>query len=150
MTHQRGLPEVHPQGLSIRAGSIFEVKAGEIFVAGKWQAPQSGETYQPINPANEEPVGTVGKGDERDIDLAVTAARKAFDEGPWPKMTPHERGMPQVISMQRRRRIAAGSGTSLDEVNKLMAARKQMAKMMKQVGKGKMPTLPPGVGGPRR
>src|SRR5262245_6102116 len=68
------------------------MKAGEIFVAGKWQAPQSGETYQPINPANEEPVGTVGKGDERDIDLAVAAARKAFDEGPWPKMTPHERG----------------------------------------------------------
>ena len=53
--------------------------------------------------------------------------------------------MPHVISMQRRRRIAAGSGTSLDEVNKLMAARKQMAKMMKQMGKGKMPTLPPGV-----
>ncbi|HKX01125.1 MAG TPA: aldehyde dehydrogenase family protein, partial [Methylomirabilota bacterium] len=68
------------------------MKAGEIFVAGKWQAPLSGETYQPINPANEEPVGTVGKGDERDIDLAVTAARKAFDEGPWPKMSPHERG----------------------------------------------------------
>ena len=60
-------------------------------------------------------------------------------------MTPHERRMPHVISMQRRRRIAAGSGTSLDEVNKLMAARKQMAKMMKQMGKGKMPTLPPGL-----
>jgi signal recognition particle subunit SRP54 len=65
-------------------------------------------------------------------------------------MTPQERRMPHVISVQRRRRIAAGSGTSLDEVNKLMAARKQMAKMMKQMGKGKMPTLPPGVGGPRR
>jgi acyl-CoA reductase-like NAD-dependent aldehyde dehydrogenase len=68
------------------------MKAGEIFVAGKWQAPLSGETYQPINPANEEPLSPVGKGDERDIDAAVTAARKAFDEGPWPKMSPHERG----------------------------------------------------------
>ena len=68
------------------------MKAGEIFVAGKWQATRSGETYQPINPANEEPIGAVGKGDEGDIDLAVTAARKAFDEGPWPKMNPHERG----------------------------------------------------------
>ena len=68
------------------------MKAGEIFVAGKWQAPASGETYQPINPANEEPVGAVGKGDERDIDLAVAAARKAFDEGPWPRMSPHDRG----------------------------------------------------------
>ncbi|MEX0851008.1 MAG: signal recognition particle protein [Gaiellaceae bacterium] len=57
-------------------------------------------------------------------------------------MTPRERAMPHVINTQRRRRIAAGSGTSLDEVNKLMAARKQMAKMMKQMGKGKMPALP--------
>ena len=68
------------------------MKAGEIFVAGKWQPTISGETYQPINPANEEPLAAVGKGDERDIDAAVAAARKAFDEGPWPKMSPHERG----------------------------------------------------------
>jgi signal recognition particle subunit SRP54 len=57
-------------------------------------------------------------------------------------MTPQERRLPHIISTQRRRRIAAGSGTSLGEVNKLIAARKQMAKMMKQMGKGKMPTLP--------
>ena len=57
-------------------------------------------------------------------------------------MTPQERAVPHVISTQRRRRIAAGSGTTLDEVNKLMAARKQMAKMMKQMGKGKMPRFP--------
>ena len=57
-------------------------------------------------------------------------------------MTPDERRRPHIISTPRRRRIAAGSGTSLDEVNKLMAARKQMAKMMKQLGKGKMPALP--------
>ena len=63
-------------------------------------------------------------------------------------MTPQERRMPHIISTQRRRRIAAGSGTSLDEVNKLIAARKQMAKMMKQVSKGKLPTLP-GAGGYR-
>jgi signal recognition particle subunit SRP54 len=57
-------------------------------------------------------------------------------------MTPHERATPDVINPGRRRRIANGSGTSIDEVNKLMAARKQMAKMMKQMGKGKMPALP--------
>ena len=68
------------------------MKTGEIFVGGKWQAPASGETYQPINPASEEPLTPVAKGDERDVDLAVAAARKAFDEGPWPRMSPHERG----------------------------------------------------------
>jgi len=57
-------------------------------------------------------------------------------------MTPQERQMPHIVSTHRRRRIAAGSGTTLDEVNKLMAARKQMAKMMKQIGKGKMPAFP--------
>jgi signal recognition particle subunit SRP54 len=59
-------------------------------------------------------------------------------------MTPQERAMPHLISTQRRRRIAAGSGTTLDEVNKLMAARKQMAKMMKQMGKGKTNLQLPG------
>jgi signal recognition particle subunit SRP54 len=57
-------------------------------------------------------------------------------------MTPHERRLPHVIDLSRRRRIAAGSGTSLDQVNRLISARKQMAKMMKQLGKGKMPALP--------
>jgi acyl-CoA reductase-like NAD-dependent aldehyde dehydrogenase len=68
------------------------MKAGEIFVGGAWQEPASGETYQPINPANEEPIAAVGKGDERDIDRAVAAARKAFDTGPWPRMSAAERG----------------------------------------------------------
>jgi signal recognition particle subunit SRP54 len=57
-------------------------------------------------------------------------------------MTPQERALPHVINPGRRRRIANGSGTTIDEVNKLMAARKQMAKMMKQMGKGKMPAFP--------
>ena len=57
-------------------------------------------------------------------------------------MTPHERRVPHLINGPRRRRIAAGSGSSIDDVNKLLAARKQMQKMMKQFGKGKMPTLP--------
>ncbi len=65
---------------------------GQIFINGKWQAPVTGETYAPINPATEEPLSVVGRGDERDIAAAVAAARKAFDEGPWPRMTPHERG----------------------------------------------------------
>ncbi len=61
-------------------------------------------------------------------------------------MTPQERRMPHIISTPRRRRIAAGSGTTLEEVNKLMASRKQMAKMMKQMGKGKLPTFPGQLG----
>jgi signal recognition particle subunit SRP54 len=65
-------------------------------------------------------------------------------------MTPQERRMPHLIDGSRRKRIAAGSGTDVQQVNKLLAARKQMQKMMKQMGKGKMPGLPPELMQPRR
>ncbi len=57
-------------------------------------------------------------------------------------MTPQERRIPHLINGSRRVRIAKGSGTSVQQVNQLLTARKQMQKMMKQMGKGKMPTLP--------
>ncbi|TML55666.1 MAG: signal recognition particle protein [Actinobacteria bacterium] len=57
-------------------------------------------------------------------------------------MTPQERRFPHVIDGSRRQRIAKGSGTTVQQVNQLLEARKQMAKMMKQLGKGKMPALP--------
>jgi signal recognition particle subunit SRP54 len=57
-------------------------------------------------------------------------------------MTPHERRVPHVIDGSRRKRIAAGSGTTVEQVNQLIEARKQMAKMMKMMGSGKMPSLP--------
>ena len=63
-------------------------------------------------------------------------------EGIVLSMTPQERRIPHVIDGSRRKRIAAGSGTSVEQVNQLLEARKQMAKMMKQMGKGKMPALP--------
>jgi signal recognition particle subunit SRP54 len=62
-------------------------------------------------------------------------------------MTPHERRVPHVIDASRRRRIAAGSGATVEQVNQLLEARKQMAKMMKMVGSGKMPQIP-GAGMP--
>jgi signal recognition particle subunit SRP54 len=57
-------------------------------------------------------------------------------------MTPQERAMPHVIDGKRRVRIANGSGTTVTQVNQLLEARKQMAKMMKGMSKGKMPDLP--------
>jgi signal recognition particle subunit SRP54 len=57
-------------------------------------------------------------------------------------MTPSERRNPRLIDGSRRRRIAAGSGTNVQQVNQLLGQFKQMQRMMKQVGKGKMPQLP--------
>jgi signal recognition particle subunit SRP54 len=68
-------------------------------------------------------------------------------------MTPLERRLPHVIDGSRRKRIAGGSGATVEQVNQLLEARKQMAKMMKQLGKGKMPALPgqpQGQNGPTR
>jgi signal recognition particle subunit SRP54 len=52
-------------------------------------------------------------------------------------MTPHERAYPAVIKATRKKRIAAGSGTSVQEVNRLLKQFMQMQKMMKKMGKGK-------------
>ncbi|MEX2253149.1 MAG: signal recognition particle protein, partial [Thermoleophilaceae bacterium] len=57
-------------------------------------------------------------------------------------MTPQERRLPHLIDGSRRQRIAKGSGQGVQDVNKLITARKQMQKMMKQMGKGRFPTLP--------
>ncbi|HCV44213.1 MAG TPA: signal recognition particle protein, partial [Bacteroidetes bacterium] len=50
-------------------------------------------------------------------------------------MTPEERQKPNVINGSRRRRIAIGSGTSVQDINKLMKQFEQMQKMMKSIGK---------------
>jgi signal recognition particle subunit SRP54 len=56
-------------------------------------------------------------------------------------MTPQERALPHVIDGSRRQRIAAGSGTDVQQVNQLLAARKEMEKLMKQMGKGRLPNF---------
>src|SRR5262249_25549479 len=63
-------------------------------------------------------------------------------------MTPRERKLPHVIDGSRRQRIARGSGTTVQQVNQLLNARKQMQKMMRHLSKGKMPSLP-GMAGER-
>ena len=52
----------------------------------------SGKTFQTLNPSTGEAICQVAEGDKADIDLAVKAARKAFDEGPWPRINASERG----------------------------------------------------------
>jgi signal recognition particle subunit SRP54 len=51
-------------------------------------------------------------------------------------MTPLERARPEIIKASRKRRIAAGSGVSVQEVNRLLSQHEQMQKMVKMMGKG--------------
>jgi signal recognition particle subunit SRP54 len=57
-------------------------------------------------------------------------------------MTPQERALPKVIDGSRRQRLARGSGTTVEEVNRLLEGRKEMEKLMKGMSRGKLPQLP--------
>ena len=63
----------------------------ELFIGGEWVAPAGSGRIEVISPVTEEVYGTVPDATEADVDRAVAAARRAFDSGPWPRMTPEER-----------------------------------------------------------
>ncbi len=63
-----------------------------MLINGQWADAQSGKKFSTFNPATGEVIAEVAEGDKPDIDLAVRAARNAFDQGPWRKMTPSDRG----------------------------------------------------------
>ena len=64
----------------------------QLFIDGQWADAASGETFETPNPATGETLARVAEGGAEDIDRAVRAARRAFEEGPWGRMTPSERG----------------------------------------------------------
>jgi aldehyde dehydrogenase (NAD+) len=64
----------------------------QMLIDGKFRDSKSGKTFATINPATEEVIAQVAEGDAADIDLAVKAARKAFDSGPWRKTDARDRG----------------------------------------------------------
>lgn len=64
----------------------------KLYIGGQWVSSSSNETVDVINPATEEVFDSIASGNEADIDAAVAAAREAFDNGPWPKMSGAERG----------------------------------------------------------
>jgi phenylacetaldehyde dehydrogenase len=64
----------------------------QLFINGQWCDAASGKTFETPNPATGEMLARVAEGSAEDIDRAVRAARRAFDEGPWSRMTPSERG----------------------------------------------------------
>jgi aldehyde dehydrogenase (NAD+) len=68
------------------------VKDQPLLIGGKWVDSQSGKTFETVNPATGEVICRIAEGDKADIDLAVKAARKAFESGPWPKMNASDRG----------------------------------------------------------
>ena len=67
-------------------------KTGKLFIDNQFVDAVSGRTFETIDPSTEEVLTTVAEGDKADVDKAVAAARRAFETGPWPKMSARERG----------------------------------------------------------
>jgi aldehyde dehydrogenase (NAD+) len=63
----------------------------ELFIGGAWTKPSTSEIIEVVSPATGKKVGQVPRAAEADVNAACTAARKAFDAGPWPRMTPVQR-----------------------------------------------------------
>ena len=68
------------------------IRDGKLFINGEWHDAQDGSAKPTINPATEEETAQIAQATEADVNTAVEAARKAFEEGAWSKMTPRDRG----------------------------------------------------------
>src|SRR6202045_4996672 len=79
-------PQIHPQVAE------FIEKPRKMLINGKWVNSISGKNFPTYNPATGESLAQVAEGHRDDIKEAVKAARKAFDQGPWRRLTASERG----------------------------------------------------------
>lgn len=83
-----------------------------LYIDGQWVAPAEGGTFETVDPSTETVIAQIAAATAQDIDRAVQAARKAFDEGPWPHMAGAERAA--VL-----RRIAEGIRTRQQQLAEL-------------------------------
>ena len=70
----------------------FIAQPRKVLIDGRWVPAKSGETFDVFNPATGQRIAMAAACEKADVDAAVAAARKAFDTGPWPRMSPSERG----------------------------------------------------------
>src|SRR3978361_973807 len=75
----------------------------QLFIDGKWRPAASGKTIQVLNPATEEPVGTVARAEKDDLDEALAAAEKGFKA--WRVVSAYERSkvMRKAADLMRER-----------------------------------------------
>ncbi len=70
----------------------FTAAPRQLFIGGQWVDAASGKTFATPDPATGDTLANLAEGDAEDVNRAVRAARAAFDDGPWSRMTPSERG----------------------------------------------------------
>ena len=75
-----------------RQFAIPKIRQTGILIGDEFRPSVSGKTFATVNPATEEVICEVAEGDAADVDLAVHAARAAFETGPWSRMDARDRG----------------------------------------------------------
>jgi len=105
-----------------------------LFIGGRWVEPTGSARIEVVNPHTEEPVGSVPAATVTDVDRAVEAARRAFDQGPWPRLDVAER-----IAVVRR--FAGRYHKRVDELARLITAEMGSPIAFSQLAQALAPSL---------
>lgn len=104
------------------------------FIDGEWVKPSSDARIDVISPSTEELFFRVGEAAPADMERAIAAARKAFDEGPWPRMSHAERaGYLKKLGQELRARANDVGGIWTSEMGSLHGANKRMVPLFADV-----------------
>ncbi|MFV0643899.1 MAG: aldehyde dehydrogenase family protein, partial [Sphingomonadaceae bacterium] len=111
---------------------LSENVRSRFFIGGEWRQPLSDERLELVSPLTEQVMTTLPGGSAADMDAAIAAARTAFDDGPWPRMSPAERG--EVI-----RRIGQEVQNRLDSLSRVWTAQVGVTQGFNQMVTGLVP-----------
>jgi phenylacetaldehyde dehydrogenase len=70
----------------------FIARPRQVLIDGRWSSAKNGRSFDVFDPSSGKVIARAAECDKADVDAAVAAARKAFDQGPWPRMSPSARG----------------------------------------------------------
>jgi acyl-CoA reductase-like NAD-dependent aldehyde dehydrogenase len=100
-----------------------------LYIGGRWQAPATERRLTVISPHSEEPIGSTPEAMPEDVDKAVRAARAAFDDGPWPRLAPHER-------MEKVEKLASVYSAHTDAIADLITEEMGSPRSFSRLGQG--------------
>jgi acyl-CoA reductase-like NAD-dependent aldehyde dehydrogenase len=101
----------------------------QLFIGGRWQKPSSARRLSVISPHTEEQIGATPEASAADVDRAVSAARAAFDEGPWPRLSVGER-------MEKVEKLTALYAAETDAIADLITAEMGSPRSFSRLGQG--------------
>lgn len=104
----------------------------ELFIGGQWRKPANPQQLDVISPHSEQPIGHAQAAGPEDVDAAVAAARRAFDHGPWPRMSHAER-------MAKVEQLATIYAAHMDEMADLITDEMGSPRSFSRMGQERLP-----------